>query len=263
MTLEIGTAIRNGLRRVGTRNGLLLVALIFLVNGAGSLLGSSATGLVNRAGQFATGQVTDPGQIFAIGVGTGLASGLVGLLGFLLWIASIVLTIGAIRVLVSDETERLPPTAFTRNAGWAFLNFVVGAVVFAIAVALGLALFVVPGVFLLVTLAFWAVFVAVEDRNFVDAFRRSWALTKGSRLRLFALGVGVVLVSLVVAALFGVPSALLGGAVGSLVVEVGTAVTTVFSTAVLAQAYNQLKASAGEKYVETEQRPSPAEDTTA
>jgi hypothetical protein len=261
MTLEIGTAMRNGLRRVGTRNGLLLVALLFLINGAGSLLGSGATQLVNRAGEYAAGQLTDPGQIFAVGVGTGLASGLVGLLGFLLWLASVVVTIGAIRVLVSDETERLPATAFTRNAGWAFVNFVIGAVVFAVAVAIGLVLFVVPGVFLLVTLAFWAVFVAVDDRNFVDAFRSSWTMTGGSRLRLLLLGVGVVLVSLVVGALFGVPSLLIGGAVGALVVEVGTAVTTVFATAVLAQAYNQLTETTGEEYVET--RATPAEDATA
>lgn len=263
MTLEIGTAIRTGLNRLGKRNGLVLVALIFLVNAAGGLLGTSVTALAGRARLLTqSGQVTDPGAIFAIGLGTGLLTGVAGLLSFLLWIASVLLAIAAIRVLVSDETERLPATAFTHNAGWAFLNFVVGTVVFAAAVAAGLVLFVVPGVFLLVTLLFWAVFVTVEDQNFVAGFRNSWKLTKGSRLQLLALGIGVVLVSIVVGILFGIPSGLLGGTVGDLVAEFGTAVTTVFTTTVLAQAYNQLRADRDDLFVETEERATPADDTT-
>jgi hypothetical protein len=260
MTLEIGTAIRTGLDRLGKRNGLLLIALIFLVNAASGTLGTSVTGFLNRMSRFAqSGQVTDPIEIFAVGVGTGLATGLAGLLSFLLWIASILLTIAAIRILVSDETEHIPSTAFTHNAGWAFLNFVVGTFLFAIAVGLGFVLFVVPGVFLLVTLAFWAVFVTVEDQNFVEGFRNSWKLTRGSRLQILLLGLGVMLVSFVIAFLFGIPSGLLGGTVGALVAEFGTAVTTVFATAVLAQAYNQLRAEREDRFVETERASPTAE----
>ncbi|MBI3963363.1 MAG: hypothetical protein HY341_00020 [Candidatus Kerfeldbacteria bacterium] len=63
----------------------------------------------------------------------------------------------------------------------------------AVLVALGLALFIVPGVMLLF-LAFLAPSVVfLENRSPVSALRRSAELTRGIRMRLFLYAVGVYL----------------------------------------------------------------------
>jgi hypothetical protein len=164
-----------------------------------------------------------------------------GLVSLVLGIATIVLTIGAIRTFVSDETERLRSEDFTENVLLPGLNVFVGAIVFGIVVATGLVFLIVPGLFLLVTLAFWVVFVAVDDRNFLSGMQESWALTRGSRFQLFLLGLAVVLINILVSVVFGI-GALPGGVAEVLVTEFSGAVTTIFSLATLAAAYNQLTA---------------------
>jgi len=144
------------------------------------------------------------------------------------------------------------------------LNYVVGSIVFAIVVGLGFVALVIPGIFLLVTLAFWTVFVAVEDETFVAGFRRSWALTRGHRLRLLLLGITVLLLTIAVSAVFSL-GGVVGGPVGSFLGAVGAAiagaVTTVFSLAALAAAYNQLVALRDEEGdLPTGEHTSPPED---
>jgi membrane-anchored glycerophosphoryl diester phosphodiesterase (GDPDase) len=129
---------------------------------------------------------------------------------------------------------------------WPGLNFIVGAVVFAVIIALGLVLFVVPGIFLLVALVFWTVYVAVEDRSFVEGMQESWALTRGHRMRLFLLGFAVAIVGVVVSAVFGA-GVLPGSTLGLVIAQIGSALTTVFSLATLAAAYDQLVALPAEE----------------
>ena len=185
-----------------------------------------------------------------------------GLVAFVLSIALLVVSIGAIRVFVSDETERLPREYFTRNMVWAAINFVIGGIIFGIIVALGFVALIVPGIFLLVTLAFWTVYVAVEDQNFITAFRSSWGLTRGYRLNLLVLGVAVTLLVLLLNLVFGVGNLASGSLIGDVVAlvfaQAASAITMVFSTAVLATAYTELKARQDE-----EREKAISEDTTA
>jgi hypothetical protein len=58
-------------------------------------------------------------------------------------------------------------------------------------------------------------------------------------VRLFLLGFAVAIVGIVVSAVFGV-GALPGSTVGLVIAQVGSALTTVFSLATLAAAYDQL-----------------------
>ncbi|MFB9809485.1 hypothetical protein ACFFQF_32425 [Haladaptatus pallidirubidus] len=145
---------------------------------------------------------------------------------------------------------------------WAAINFVIGGIIFGIIVALGFVALIVPGIFLLVTLAFWTVYVAVEDQNFIKAFRSSWGLTRGYRLNLFVLGVTVTLLILLVNLVFGLGNLASGSLVGDIVAlvfaQVASAITTVFSTAVLATAYTELKVREDEERDETV-----SEDTSA
>lgn len=209
----------------------MLMGVLFVLYALNGLLGA---GLTRWNAGIAPGEVmADPTLLVPPVVG--------GLVSIVLAIAALVVTVGAIRTFVSDETERLPRELFTRRMAWVVANLVVGGIVFAVAVTLGFVALVVPGIFLLVALTFWSVYVAVEDASFLDSFRDSWTLTRGHRLGLFGLGVAVLIASAVVSAVFGL-GVLAGGVVEILFVQAGSAITAVFTIAVLAAAYRELRA---------------------
>ena len=251
MALPIETILRRGINRTVARNGLLLAAVLYVVSTLNAIVGLGVQRWVANRGMLPMGAPFSGGMDAGVSGGPGTALFAIppavgALVSLLAGLATIVLTIGALRTFVSDETERLPTEHFTRNVVWPGLNFLVGTIVFGVAVALGFVFLVVPGIFLLVALAFWTVYVAVEDRNFVAAMQDSWGLTRGHRLRLFLLGVAVAVVALVVSAVFGV-AGIVGGVVGVIVTQIGSALTTVFTLATLAAAYEQLVALPAEE----------------
>lgn len=243
MPINIESALRRGVDRTVARNGLLLVGILFVISTINAIVGLGVARWVANRGVLPT-DVPFPGGMGAVLFAVPPVVG--GLVSLLAGLATVVIVIGALRLFVSEETERLPGEYFTRNMVWPGVNFVVGTIVFAVLVALGFVLFVVPGIFLLVALAFWTVYVAVEERNFVEGMRDSWALTRGHRLRLFLLGVAVVIIEIVVTAVFGI-GGIAGGTVGVVVAQIGGALTTVFTLATLAAAYDQLVALPSEE----------------
>ena len=252
MPVTIETALKRGVNRTVARNGLLLVGLLFVVSVLTEIVGLGVARWVTNRGVLPVGFPSPgggmgPGMSREVGAALFAVPPAVGaLVSLLAGLATVVLTIGALRTFVGEETERLPTEHFTQNLVWPGLNFLVGTIVFAVIVGVGLVFLVVPGIFLLVALVFWTVSVAVEDENFVDGMRSSWALTRGHRLRLFGLGVAVVVVELVVGAVFGV-GGLVDGIVGVVLVQFGSALTTVFTLATLAAAYDQLLALPAEE----------------
>lgn len=254
MPVNVTEILREGAERSVARNGLVLMGILFVLSAINGLAGA---GVARFAAE--TAPIDVAAQPLVV-----LPPLLAGLLSLLTGLATLLVTLAAIRVFVSDETERLPREALTRNGVWAVLNYVVGSIVFAIVVGLGFVALVIPGIFLLVTLAFWTVFVAVEDETFVAGFRRSWALTRGHRLRLLLLGIAVLLLTIAVSAVFSL-GGVVGGPVGSFLGAVGAAiagaVTTIFSLAALAAAYNQLVALRDEEGdLPTGEHTSPPED---
>lgn len=263
MPVNVTRVLREGAARSIERNGLVLMGVLFVLSAIDALLGAGTARWVNEVTGVSTGLSLSNASDPLVAVPLVFA----GLLSLLTGIATVLVTLAAVRVFVSDETRRVPREALTRNGVWAVLNYVVGFVVFGIVVALGFVALVIPGIFLLVTLAFWTVFVAVEDETFLTGFRRSWALTRGHRLRLFLLGVAVVLLTIVVGAVFSL-GGLLGGSIGSFLGAVGGAIggaiTTVFSLAALAAAYNQLVALDREDdEFSTDEHASPEDPSTA
>ncbi|MDY6776985.1 MAG: hypothetical protein SVQ76_02655 [Candidatus Nanohaloarchaea archaeon] len=220
MPLSIRDAVENGFNRTLKRNGLMIVAAIILLNLAGGF-----TGLYTSS--------VNPSAMMGSAV-------LLGVFGLALSIVSVAISIIALRVFVSDETESIPDDYVRRNMGWALVHMIVGGVVFALIVVAGLFLLVIPGIYLLLALFFWSVYVAVEDVSFVEAMQRSWSVTKGHKWRLLGL---LIVVGLVNAALV-LPGALIqsGGmeASGMLVAQVLSGFGTVFTLAAQADAYNQL-----------------------
>jgi hypothetical protein len=244
MAIDIGDIIRQGYDRTIARNGLQLAAVFFVLSVLDAMFSAGVERRMLPSDGFdgpAMGPVSDS-VVSAPPISLGLSPAVAGLVSFLLAVVTILVTIGALRTFVTDETESLPRAHFTEDVLWPALNLIVGAIVFGIAVAIGFVLLVVPGLFLLVSLFFWEVFVAVEDDNFVEGFQRSWAITSGRRLRMFALGVVVLVVAVLVSIVFAIPDVFLPAVPAFLLEQVGAALIGVFFVATITETYNRLVA---------------------
>lgn len=234
MAVDVTSIVQEAVNRSIKRNGLVLIGFLFVLEVLNALLGAGRT--LFGATQFGSGAVqTNPTTV--------LPPLIAEVLSLAIGLASLVVTIAAIRVFVSEETERLSSEHFTRNMGWTALHVIGGTIVYGIAVALGFVALIIPGIFLLVTLGFWSVYVAVADQTFIEGFRSSWNLTRGHRLSLLLLVLPIVLLVTIINGI-GLVVGPLGGGV---LAQAGTAIIIVFSTAVLAAAYNELTALTDEE----------------
>lgn len=238
MPFSITAALQEGLERLFSRVGATFAVVLFVLGTLNAMF--SATMAAGFIGRPFGGPGMGPGgsMVPTVGIPTPVA----GVLTLVVVILTAIVGIAALRAFVDEVDRDLDRSLFTRNLGWALVNLIVGGIVFGLAVAIGLVLLVIPGIFLLVSLVFWSVYVVVEDVSFVEGFRRSWALTSGHRLRLFGLGFVTLLIVSVVSGLFSLPARVGAPGIGALVVaQIGSAVTSVFSSATLARAWVQLR----------------------
>ena len=238
MPFSIIAALQEGLDRLFSRVGATFAGIIFVLGTLNAVF--SATAAADFLGGPRGGPGMGPGPTMVPTVG--LPGPVAGLLSLIVVLLMAIVGIAAIRAFVDDIDRDIDRPLFTRNIGWALVNLVVGGIVFGLIVAIGLVLLVIPGIFLLVSLVFWSVYVVVEDVSFIEGLRRSWALTKGHRLRLFGLGFVTFLIVAVVSGLFSFPAQVGAPGIGALVAaQIGSAVTSVFSSATLARAWVQLR----------------------
>jgi len=236
MSVDISAVLEGGFEKTVARSGLLLTGVFFAISVLNALFSPELDGVL---AEEIPGDVA-PGAGDPVTPSLGLSPGVAGILTLLMAIASAVVTLVAIRTFVAGETETIPREYVERNLLWATVNLVIGGIVFSFALIIGLVFLIVPGLFLLVSLFFWAVYVAVEDQSFADGFQSSWGLTRGHRLQLFGLGVVFVLVVFVVSLVISIPSLFLPSILGFLVSTAGNAFITVFTYAATAETYNQL-----------------------
>jgi hypothetical protein len=254
MSLDIGAAITEGVERLRSRDGLVLVGAFLVVGVLSSVATQSLTVEVSEALLgFAQSPDAPPGtdveafreQVrqtragspLAVNVSPGVAFGL----AFLLGILAETLRIVSVRVFYAASDER--PTDLRRSLAFATVNGFLGGIVVSVLVGVGLLFLIVPGIFLALALFFVRQEIAIEDRNFVDAMAESWALTRGNRLNLLGLAVLLLVVALV-AFLPTVVANLAGSSTASVAVgAVVSPIITVFGIATTTRAYAQLKAA--------------------
>lgn len=232
--LDIGDALRFGADRVLSRGGAkLVVAYVFLQVAIRVVSQSLAAPLLR--GTLPPARVARAYPL-AVDLPAAVSGGLfvvVALLGTTFGVV-------AIRALYAD-VDRVPTGDHLRRLGRTTAVAVVVSVLLSVAVVVGTALLIVPGVFLAVSFVFAMVAVAVEDAGVVEAFRRSWTLTGGNRLRLFALGLLLAVVIGVTSAVFGAVG-ILAPVAGELGAALVTGVGTLLGMAVLVGSYRQLAA---------------------
>lgn len=241
MSVDIGQAIQEGGQRTVAQNGLYLVVITWVLGVLNALFGNTmARGMFQQfGGRNVPGNMPmGPG---AMGPSLGLSPGIAWVLSIIVSLVGLVVVAGGLRTFVTDDTETLPTDRFTRNLGWMLVNLVVGWIVFGIVVGIGFVLLVLPGLFLLVSLFFWEMYVVIEDENFWEGFQRSWGITKGNRIMLFVLGVVVAIIYGIVSWVFGIPQLVgLTGWIGLLIGQIGTAFAGVFALATAARTFLQL-----------------------
>lgn len=234
MSVNIGQSLRGGFSLTASRNGIVFV-LLWAVIGGLSLLAYNSL--------FASLYAGLPMEPMLIGPTLDLSPTAAGIAAAVLYAVSMGIMAGMLRTFVDGERSTLRSRSFTRNIVWVLLNLLVGYVLFFIAIWIGFVLLIIPGVFLMVSLFFWFVFVVVEDQNFVTAFRNSWELARGNRWSLFGLGVivtvgGWIMMGIPMAIAFALP------AWGALALYgIAVSIYGIFSLATTASAYIQLRNS--------------------
>jgi len=245
MTLDVSRAWHRGFERAAAQNGLVLILLFALLGILSQAIGAGVSDqLMGSLEGDLTGAGVNPnvpGHPLALDV----SPVVLGVLSIILALAQLVLMVVAIRLFLSEEMRSFEMERYTDGLLLPVANLLVGGIVFSFIVSIGLAFFVLPGLFLFVSLLYFAVVVVDEDSNFIEGFSDSWRLISGNRLRVFGLVAGIVIIGLVVSAL----SALLTFATSGIIAVVVAVVQqlfasfiTVFGIASVAESYKQLVA---------------------
>lgn len=231
--------LKTGLKRTFSRTGLTLIGAFYLLNVFSNVVNDSLTA---QAELSQTGAGLGASSM-PLAIQSGPSSLWAGLLALSV-VINLWLTIGALRNLVNRRFESLETEFFKENLGMPALNMFVGSIAFLLIVGLGTLLLVIPGIYLLVSLLFWSIFVAVEDDNFIDALKNSWELTKGNKIDLFLIGLGLLGLGVLASLILAVPGMVLMSAnqsLGVLISLVGNAFGTVLGLTTLSHAYNELQ----------------------
>lgn len=165
----------------------------------------------------------------------------------------------ALRVFVAGH-DTVPRETYAENIGKTTVNLFLGVLAFFPLLVLGLLLPVLvyvsvygfffsallpvavllgifPGAFVAVSFGFFAPYAAVEDAGFIEAFEKSWGMTKGNRWSLFLLFLALVAVFVVISTVFLAAYVFLWGVttlLAQLMLAFGGAAVLVFTLSLVA-----------------------------
>ncbi|MBP1987875.1 hypothetical protein [Halolamina salifodinae] len=245
MSLNIGEALSTGAEKLTTTAGIQL-GVAYVVLQLITALGTNSAISTIDTGTGAGGMGT-PALSLPIGIAGGAALVALGI------ILNIALTIVAFRTLAHSSSELGSiPSGVADGLLKPGVFLVIASIVQGIAIFLGFIALIIPGFFIMISLIFTQVYIAVEDEGPFEALSSSWSLAKGDRFPLFGLGVILFVVSL----LASIPAAIvsiLSPLAGSVLNYVVTGFISIFSWGVLVAAYQQLKGEAATTTTTTEE----------
>ncbi|GAB7094755.1 hypothetical protein JCM30237_19080 [Halolamina litorea] len=231
MSLNIGDALSSGAEKLTTTAGIQLgiaYVVLQLLTAVGS---NSVVGAIETPG---AGEMTAPALSLPIGTAAGSALAMLGV------VLNLVLTIVAFRTLAHSPSELGSiPDGVTSGLLKPAVFLVIASIVQGVAIFIGFIALIIPGIFLMISLIFTQLFIAVEDEGPFEALSSSWSLAKGNRFPLFGLGVIIVVMSLLISIPSGILS-IFSPVAGSVVTYVITGFFSIFSWGVLVASYQQL-----------------------
>ncbi|WP_226480622.1 hypothetical protein [Natrinema amylolyticum] len=234
--LSIEQALSYGFDRITTRGGAILLAVYVLFQlvtqvSVQSLFSSLLT-------EFVSAEEVARTYPLAVDLPIAVSGGLTALLV----LVGIVLGVVTIRALYSDIDD-VPSADHTRRLVRTVGVLIVVSIVTFVAVLIGSVFFLIPGIFLAVSLVFATIVVAIEDAGIIESLERSWELASGNRIQLLVLGVIIGVVGGLTGFVFGIVG-VFAPVVGDLATTITSGVLSLFGAAVLVGAYRQL---AGER----------------
>ena len=242
MPLQLGQAVSNGIRRILTPTGGIL------------LVGFLALQLLTQASiNTAVTSVFPDGPAGEIEAALGMTLPVSGTVAGGLFVGAVVLSSAYFAVLSraltrpTKELSSFPSDLYTRRMGRATLSLFVGGLIVGPAILIGFVLLFIPGIFLAVSFLFFTFAVGVEDRGIVDGLKRSWELSRGDRLKLSVLVIlaGVIgFISGIVGTLFDITNAAI---VGELIVNALNSILFVLLYGIIAAAYLQVQGDSPER----------------
>ena len=236
MSLRLGRAFADGIRRVLTRTGgTLLVSLLVLQ----LLIQTSVnTAILGVFPPEATAQLDGPlGLTLPIPAAAAAALLVVALL--LNGAFFVALARGLTRPI--DELGSFPESLYTRRIGRATLSLVGGGLVVGITVPIGFGLLIIPGIFLAVCFLFVPFEIGVGDERAGAALKRSWGRSRGNRLRLTVLVVLAGVIGGVIGVVGAVFDVARAAVVGDVLTNLLSTVLFVGLYGIIADAYVQLR----------------------
>ncbi len=149
-------------------------------------------------------------------------SGLAPLVGVFTLIAiswTIIAAPGAYRILMKIADGGQAQLSEIITDGKTITNFFIASLFVGIAVAIGIMLLVVPGVYLGIRLQFYGFLILDMELGPMEAIKKSWELTSDSTVDLFLLGLIVVglsfLAGIVMSVVLGIPLGIIAGILGT------------------------------------------------
>jgi hypothetical protein len=233
MIFRIGEALEDGISDTFSKLGARIVGLAF------------AASLVYQSGLESIIFPADSAPVTTVALTSDtFTAGLMTIAGFL---ATILVFYIAIRHFYEDRGTL--DLGMLSGSFFPLLNIFVGSLVFGLAVIVGTLLFLVPGVYLYVSLVFFSIIIAAKNVNFIEAFRRSWDITGGSRFRILLLFLFLIALSLPVSAVTLISTTVLEltsasrvlGFSAGVFIQLLTSLMTVFYFATLVSVYRQLE----------------------
>lgn len=230
--VNIGDAFSYGFDRLTTSGGGMLLAAYILVQLANQV--STQSLIMEIFSESASAEGMSQLYPFALDLPIAISGGLFVLIA----VVGLVLNVVAMRAFYAN-IDSLPTADHTRRLARTAVVFFIVSLIFVLAVGIGFVFLLFPGIFLLVSLFFAPITVAIEDAGVIEAFERSWELTSGNRIRLFALGLVFVVGAAVIGGIVGFIGAF-APVVSGLGTTIVNSLVTVFGIAVQIGVYRQL-----------------------
>jgi len=147
----------------------------------------------------------------------------------LMFVIGQLMAIGWLRIALDAIDGRPVSADRIRESFGVLVPYLIGAIIFGIAVSIGMVLLIVPGIIVILVFGFYGwIIVDGVRKDAIEALRRSAEITRGERLHLFVFGILLMLFNIL----------------GLIVLVVGVLVTSAISVLAVAHVYRQLEASA-------------------
>lgn len=120
------------------------------------------------------------------------------------WIILMWMETGAMLISLRTIDDRKPRFSDLWSSYPVLVSYIAGSTLYALAVAIGLALLVVPGIYLAIRLQFYGYLIIDKGMGAIEALQESGNLTQGVKINLFLFGLGFMALNILGALALGV-----------------------------------------------------------